>query len=181
MTPLARLISLLLISLTTQTYAADAPKALWGKSVVLTWTETRQQRIVGQPNFYSVHGNDGTSIYVSTAGRIFNRRTHSTRAGSGTVERAPGEGSGAYPRGAILFGGQTMTLIGETKGGAYRTVIEFDANFVSCTARRSIAFQPGQTSIALSPIIHKYIEVKSVTVNGMSCSVRAGNVLAGAT
>jgi hypothetical protein len=74
-----------------------------------------------------------------------------------------------------------MTLIGETKGGAYRTVIEFDANFVSCAARRSIAFQSGQTSIALSPIIHKYVEVKSVTVSGMSCSVRAGNVLAGAT
>ena len=73
MTPLARLISLFVISLTTQAYAAEAPKALWGKSVVLTWTETRQQRVVGQPNFYSVNGSDGTSIYISTAGRIFSR------------------------------------------------------------------------------------------------------------
>jgi hypothetical protein len=181
MTPLARLISLLVMSLTTQAHAAGAPEALKGKSVILNWTETRQQRVVGQPNFYSVNGSDSTSIYVSTAGRIFSRRTNSTRAGSGTVERAPGEGSGAYPKGTVLFGGQTMTLIGETKGGAYRTVIEFDANFVSCTARRAIAFQSGKTSIALSPIIHKYVEVKSVTVSGMSCSVKAGNVLAGAT
>jgi len=181
MTPLARLISLLVMLLTTQAHAAGAPEALKGKSVILTWTETRQQRVVGQLNFYSVNGSDSTSIYVSTAGRIFSRRTNSTRAGSGTVERAPGEGSGAYPKGTVLFGGQTMTLIGETKGGAYRTVIEFDANFVSCTARRAIAFQSGKTSIALSPIIHKYVEVKSVTVSGMSCSVKTGNVLAGAT
>ena len=74
-----------------------------------------------------------------------------------------------------------MTLIGETKGGAYRTVIEFDASFASCTARVALAFQPGKTSISLSPIIHKYIEIKSVTANGMSCSVKNGNVLGGAT
>ena len=85
MTPLARLISLLVMSLTTQAHAAGAPEALKGKSVILTWTETRQQRVVGQPNFYSVIGSDSTSIYVSTAGRIFSRRTNSTRAGSGTV------------------------------------------------------------------------------------------------
>jgi hypothetical protein len=181
MMPSARPISLLVMLLATQAHAAGAPEALKGKSVILTWTETRQQRVVGEPNFYSINGNDSTSIYVSTAGRVFSRRTNSTRRGSGTVEQAPGVSGGAYPKGAALFSGQTMTLIGETKGGAYRTLIEFDASFTSCRARRALAFQSGKTSIALSPIIHKYVEVKSVTVNGMSCSVKDGNVLAGAT
>jgi hypothetical protein len=181
MTPLARLISLLVVSLTTQAHAAGAPEALKGKSVILTWTEARQQRVVGQPNFYSVNGSVSLSLYISTAGRVFSRRTNSTRAGSGTIERAPAEGGGVRPTRAALFGGQTMTLIGETKGGAYRHVIEFDASFASCSARVALAFQSGKTSIALSPIIHKYVEVKSVTVSGISCSVKAGNVLAGAT
>jgi len=105
----------------------------------------------------------------------------STRSGTGTIEQAPGESGGAYPTRTALFGSQTMTLIGETKGGAYRTLIEFDASFVSCSARVALAFQSGKTSISLSPITKKYVEMKSVTANGISCSVKTGNVLAGAT
>jgi hypothetical protein len=181
MMPLARPISLLVMLLATQAYAAGAPEALKGKSVILTWTETRQQRHVGEPNFYSVNGSVSLSVYVSTAGRLFSRRTMSTRAGSGAIELAPREGGGAYPTRTALFGAQTMTLIGETKGGAYRTLIEFDASFASCSARVALGFQSGKTSISFSPITKKYVEVKSVTVNGISCSVKTGNVLAGAT
>jgi len=63
-----------------------------------------------------------------------------------------------------------MTLFGETKGGAYRTLIEFDANFASCSARVALGFQSGKTSIALSPITKKYVEMKSVTANGPATS-----------
>jgi hypothetical protein len=181
MMPLARPISLLVMLLGTQAHAAGAPEALKGKSVILTWTETRQQRYVGELDFYSVNGSVSVSAYVSTAGRVFSRRAMSTRAGSGTIEQAPGEGGGAYPTRTALFRGQTMTLIGETKGGAYRTLIEFDASFASCSARVALAFQSGKTSISLSPITKKYVEMKSVTANGISCSVKTGNVLAGAT
>lgn len=181
MSPLARLVSLLMISLTTQAHAAGLPEGLRGKSIVLAWTESRQQRVVGQPNFYTINGGVNLSLYVSTAGRIFSRRTVSTRAGSGSIERAPSEGGGGLPARGALFRDQTLTLITEAKGGAYRTTIEFDASFASCRAGVTLAFQSGKTSIALSPIIHKYVEVKSMTPSGISCSVRAGNVLAGAT
>jgi len=156
--------------LATQAHAAAAPEALEGKSVILTWTETRQRRYVGEPHFYSVNGSVSLSVYVSTAGRVFSRRTNSTRAGSGTIEQAPGEGGGAYPTRTALLGGQTMTLFGETKGGAYRTLIEFDANFASCSARVALGFQSEKTSISLSPITKKYVEMKSVTANGPATS-----------
>jgi hypothetical protein len=181
MMQLARPISLLVMLLATQSHAAGAPEALKGKSVILTGTETRQQRYVGEPSFYSVNGDVSLSVYVSTAGRVFTRRTNSTRAGSGTIEQAPGEGGGVYPTRTALFAGQTMTLIGVTKGGAYRTLIDFDASFASCSAKVALAFQSGRTSISLSPITKKHVEMKSVTANGISCSVRAGNVLGGAT
>jgi hypothetical protein len=181
MMPLSRSISVLGMVIATQANAASAPDALKGKSVVLTWTETRQQRNVGEPSFYSVNASRSLSIYVSTAGRVFSRATSSTRSGSGTIEQAPGEGGGAYPTRTALFGGQTMTLIGETKGGARRTLIEFDASFASCSARVALAFQSGKTSVSLSLITKKYVEIKSVTMSGTSCSVKSGNVLAGAT
>ncbi|MEH2627553.1 hypothetical protein V1292_005608 [Bradyrhizobium sp. AZCC 1719] len=174
-------ILLLVMLLATQAHSAGAPDALKGKSVILTWSETSQQRYVGEPNFYSVNRSANLTVYVSTAGRVFSRRTTSTRAGSGTIEQGPGEGGRAYPTRGALFGAQTMTLIGETKGGARRTLIDFDASFTSCSARVALAFQSGKTSVSLSPITKKYVEIKSVTVNGTSCSVKTGNVLAGAT
>src|SRR5215211_4499710 len=129
MMQLVRPTSLLVMLLATQAHAAGAPEALKGKSVIVTWTETRQQRHVGEPNFYSVNASASLSVYISTAGRAFSRRTNSTRAGSGSIERAPGEG-GEERR--AQFAGQTMTLIGVTTGGAYRTSVDFDPNFTSC-------------------------------------------------
>ena len=111
MMQLARSVSLLAILLATQNHAAGPPEALKGKSVILSWSETRQQRHVGEPNFYPYNASVSMNVYVSSAGRVFNRRTTSTRAGSGTIERAPG-GSGG--QGKALFAGQTMTLIGVT-------------------------------------------------------------------
>ena len=181
MIPSAHHISLLVMLLATQAHAADAPAALKGKSVVVTWTETRQQRHVGEPNFHSVDAGHNLSMYISTAGRVFSRQTNTTRTGSGATEQVSGESGGAYPTRTPLFAGHSMTMVGETKGGARRTLIEFDASFESCSARVATAFQSGKTSVSLSPITKKYVEIKSVTANGASCSVKSGNVLAGAT
>jgi hypothetical protein len=175
---LARSVLVLAILPTNQIHAAGAPEALKGKSVILSWSETRQQRHVGEPSFYPYNASVSLNVYVSTAGRVFSRRTTSTRAGSGSIERSPSDSTG---RGKALFSGQTMTLIGVTMGGAYRTSVDFDSSFTSCSARVVLAFQSGRTSITLSPISKRYLEIKSTTVNGMSCSIRAGNVLAGAT
>jgi hypothetical protein len=183
MMPLAHLISPLIMLLATQAHAAGAPEAVKGKSVIVTWAETRQQRYIGEPNFYSVAAGHNLSIYVSTAGRVFGRLTNSTRAGSGTAEQVPGESGGAYGTRTTLFDGQTLTVIGVAKGGggARRILIEFDASFASCSARVASGFESGKSSVVLSMITKKYVETKSVTTSGASCSVKSGNVLAGAT
>jgi hypothetical protein len=180
MTPLFRLVALFVISFATQADGAGRPEALKGKSIILTWTEVRQQRVVGEPDFHTVNGSVSVTLYISTAGRIFSRRTDSVRGRSGSRERAPDD-AGVRTRGGH-FRDQTLTLISESKGGASRIAIEFDESFASCGARVAVAFQSGKTAIiTLSPIIHKYIEIKSVAVNGVNCAVNAGNALAGAT
>jgi hypothetical protein len=169
-------ISIVPLLLATQSYAGGAPEQLKGKSIVMNWTESRQQKNPGWSDFRTVNASHKLSIYVSTQGRVFSRQTNSTVRGSGSIEQVAGE-SGATR--TPSFSGQTMTLTGASKGGARRFIIDFDAGFTSCNAKASTGFESGKTKISLSPVIHQYVEIKSVTTSGESCSVQSGNVLGG--
>lgn len=162
----------------TPVFSAGAPPQLKGKSIVVTWTETRQQRNEGGTDFRTVIANHKLAIYVSTAGRVFSKQTNQTRAGSGSTEQVAGEGGGPGAR-TPLFSGQTMTVIAATQGGARRTVIDFDTSFTSCSAKAGTAFEDGKTKVSMSPITHQRVEIKSVTTSGVSCSLENGNVLGG--
>ena len=64
-------------------------------------------------------------------------------------------------------------------GAATRFNVEFDAGFSSCSAQVTRAKEAGATiTRAYSGIIKAQIEVKSVRVGGVSCSIRGGNVFA---
>jgi hypothetical protein len=56
-----------------------------------------------------------------------------------------------------------------------RRPVDFDPSFTSCSARVSLGYQSGKTSISFSPITKKQVEMKSMTASGISCSIRAGN------
>ena len=178
MIPFARSVSIFALLFTTQALAAGAPAQLRGKSIVVNWTETRQQKNEGWSDFRTVVANHKLAIYVSTAGRVFSRQTNQTRAGSGSTEQVAGEGGGSGMR-TPSFNGQTMTIIAATQGGARRTVIDFDAGFSTCTAKAGTAFESGKTKVSTSPITHKRVEMRSVETSGVSCSVQDGNVLGG--
>jgi hypothetical protein len=169
----------------TQSHAAGAPDQLKGKSIVVSWSETREQREEmdhGWNGFHVVDAKHTLSMYISTAGRVFSRQTNAMRGGSGSTEQVAGEGNGGgYAVRTPLFSGQTLTVISENRGGARRAVIEFDASFASCTAKASTGFESGKSSVSLSPITHKHVEMKSVNTSAASCSVQNGNVLGGPT
>ncbi len=173
-----------LLMCAASTAHAAPPDQLKGKSIVINWTETRQQRDErpdggGWTDFKTVNARHLLNIYVSTAGRVFSRQTNTTGQGSGSVDQVAGERGGAFPTRTPSFSGRTMTIVAETRGGARRTVVEFDAGFASCSARTATAFQEGQSSVSLSPISKRKVEIKSVTASGASCSVQSGNVLGG--
>jgi hypothetical protein len=65
-----------------QTLQAAPPEELYGKSVIVSWMETRDQRPEGEQAWRSVQGSQALKIYVSEAGRVFNDLTYSTRGGS---------------------------------------------------------------------------------------------------
>lgn len=175
-------IFVIFLLLAPRSYAAGAPEQLKGKSITVSWTESRQQKNVGWDNFRTVNASHQLSIYISTKGRVFSRQTNSTRAGTGSTEQVAGEGGGGpYATRTPSFSGQNMTVIGATQGGARRTLVDFDANFTSCKARVSTAFESGKTSVSVSPITHQRVEIKSAVTSGESCSMQNGNVLGGPT
>ena len=150
---------------------AEPPSQLYGKSVVVTWTDTRSQRDGDNPEFHTVSGSHVLTVYVSTAGRLFIRQINTTQAGSGHRDQAPGD-KGVR---TAVFEGQSMTVFGQNRGGAQRTLVHFGSGFSSCNATTGLGFEHGQTSVSMSPITGKRVEMRSLTVNSVGCSVRSGN------
>jgi hypothetical protein len=151
---------------------AEPPAQLLGKSVVIEWSDTRSQRDGDNPEYHTVNGSHTLSVYISTAGRTFIRQVNRTRAGSGRRDQAPGQNGSR----TVVFDGQTMTVFARTRGGAYRTVAHFEGNFTGCSATTGLGFESGQTSISVSPITRRRVEMRSLAVTSVSCSVQSGNV-----
>jgi hypothetical protein len=172
----------IVVVLSGSALAGAAPEQLKGKSIVVDWTVSRQQKNEGWTDFRTVIGSHHLSVYVSTAARVFSKLTNQTRAGSGSTEQVAGEGgNGPYATRTPSFSGQTMTIISENKGGAGRVIVDFGAGFSSCSAKATLAFEEGKTSKSFSPITHKWVEIKSAAPSGASCSIQSGNVLGGPT
>jgi hypothetical protein len=155
---------------------AEAPKELYGKSVSITWTETREQRPEGEAAWRQVVGTQTLNIYVSEAGRLFNNLTYSTRRGS--AERT-GEIAGSGKRSIDFNGHSLLILMPFGTGGATRIVAELDAGFSGCSAQVTRAKESEGTIIRnYSGIIQRYVEIKSIQLGSVSCSIRDGNVFA---
>jgi hypothetical protein len=153
--------------------AVAAPAGLLGKSVVVSWSEARVQRFVGEANWRSVNASHELSVYVSSAGRVFSKFSATTRRGTGANEQVSGEGGNRVPS----FSGNSMTIVAAQQGMARRVAVEFDGGFSSCTASVIRGKESGAGSgFAKSVIIGQRIEIQSVSTGSASCSVRAGNV-----
>src|SRR5450432_547490 len=62
--------------------ATKPPSALLGKSVLLSWQETRIERTARSPNFHPVNGTIKLTIYIGTDGHVFNRYGNITSGGT---------------------------------------------------------------------------------------------------
>jgi len=172
-----RLIAVVLFGLSfAQAAYAAPPNELYGKSVSIAWTETREQRPVGEENWRQVGGNQTFNLYVSEAGRVFNKVSYATRGGSAERE---GEIAGSGKRSINFNGRSLLALMPWGSGGATRITADFDAGFGSCSAQVTRAKESaGATTRVYSGIIKRVNEIRSVQVGGASCSIRSGNVFA---
>ena len=155
---------------------AATPKQLYGKSVVIRWTETRVQRLVGQDNFRTFSIGIELSVYISTAGRVFTRLQATSGRGTGSKDEVAGQQAN---RRIPSFSGHSMQIMQSFSGTglARRTSVNFDDAFTSCAAEVILAKQNGEASGYMKGVVDGQMqEIRSATTSGTSCSVRDSNV-----
>jgi hypothetical protein len=158
---------------------AAPPQALYGKSIVVSWTEQRMQRRQGEGEFRPATRQGEFSVYVSNAGRIFNRAsmTNPRRGRSGATERV-----GDTKNRNVSFEGRTMVVIQHgASGGARRIVASFDDGFAGCTAEVIRGKEEGAGAIVARSTITpgRTVEIASVKTTGVSPAVTNGNEFGG--
>lgn len=155
---------------------AAAPRQLYNKTIDVNWTVSVDQTSPdGQRRNVSVAVNH--TVYVSSAGRLFERASRSTRRGQRQTENEPGasrnkggEATGLHFEGSRLVGTTAFAQ------GARRFVVSFDASFSTCT----VAVMFGRDTGGLK---RKGVDGVMYTINAMkasaeSCSIREGNPFA---
>jgi hypothetical protein len=177
---LATFLSGALTLLSANAYAGSAPKELYGKSIIVSWSEHRSQRNLGQPNFRDINVPLSHTIYISATGRFFDRFAATSGGGEAAHETigANTTSIGDGPK-QIQFRGRTMTLTASSKGGlARRSSLQFNEGFTACEAHIVFAKQAGSNIVAAINLSRQQMEIRSVTISGVTCSVRDGNVFA---
>src|ERR1700754_4259661 len=112
---------------------AQAPRQLYNKTVLLNWTTASSQSAPDGRKF-NVTVTANRTIFVSSAGRLFERASRSVPKGRQQTENAPGATQNAGGEATNLrFEGNR--LVGHTAfaRGAVRFVATFDPSFSSCT------------------------------------------------
>jgi hypothetical protein len=170
----------LLSFLPGQSQALAAPDAdVLGKSVVVRWTENRQQRINNSPELRAVTVGFELQIYVGATGRAFTRLTASSRGGSHSNEQvgAQGQSLGEGSR-SVRADGNSITLQANYGNIARNLRIEVAAGGAGCNAQMSVGKEAGSAPKAFRSG-GRTIEIHSTSVSGVSCSIRQGNVFGG--
>jgi hypothetical protein len=160
----------------THATAAFAPAGLRGKSVTVTWTETRLQRLGGMGEFGKRIFSQSLSAYISSEGRVFAKRTVFARR-KGKTGSVSSVGENVRGVQGSRFSGQSLIITNNFSGGLRMARINFDSGFSSCTAAVILGRENG-TGIARgrSRISGAALEIKSATASSFSCSIRIGNV-----
>ncbi len=152
---------------------ADAPRQLYNKTIQISWSVAVSQTAPdGQKRNVSVAVNH--TVYVSSAGRLFERASRATQKGRRQTENAPGatQNAGGEATG-LHFEGNRLVGITAFAQGARRFVATFDAGFSSCTV--SVIFGREAGGLKRKGVDGVMYTVDSMSASGESCSIREGN------
>jgi hypothetical protein len=158
-----------------------APPQLFGKSIVVSWSEARMQRTAGEQQFHSLNVVITESVYISTAGRPFVRQAYA-HAGV-KLDHVGAGGQSASGARSLQFEGRSIEMTTGRINGARRVEINLDESFESCTARVVNGKEAGASSYTVHSLKDSVtpVEVQSVSTSAATCSIKDGNVFADLT
>jgi hypothetical protein len=163
----------------TASGAFAAPAQLYGKSVIVSWTENRMQTTAQSAAPIARTASARLSVYVSDKGRAFSRVSMTVERGrrgsaSGQRDAVQGEGSAR----SISFRGNSMTVAAPRgSAGAMMIAVTFDTSFQGCSAHVITGKTGGAASTRVrSMITGGEVDIYSVQTSGENCSIQSGNV-----
>lgn len=152
---------------------ANAPRQLYNKTIQLGWTAV-SNRIEDGGQRRSVSVSVSHTIYVSTAGRIFQRGSRTGKRASKHTENAP---DATHNKGgeanSVRFQGNRLVGTTAFAQGARQFVATFDGSFSSCTVAVTFGREGG--GMRRKGIDGKMHTIESMSASGESCSIREGN------
>jgi len=155
----------------------------YGKSVVISVSETRASRPVTGGPTTSSSSSSQFSVYISEAGRPFVRsdRTLTSRRGTEqkAIDSAPGSKIGVSVSSGVQFSGNSMIVTMRMVSGARRITVTFDGGFSSCSATVLNAREGDKPMVIKNRYTGIDREVTSIQSSVTGCSIKAGNVFAG--
>jgi hypothetical protein len=159
--------------------AIAAPQSLYGKTLRVSWNESRSQRVQGEGEFKQVSIPLSYTVYVSSKGQLFKRLTSTTASGrqSGSKDRVGASGSDAQGAGSVSFQGNTLIATANNGGLGRRIRISFDGGS-SCSAEVLTGKAGSGIATVRSNATGKMMEFTSVSAGSASCSVQDGNAFA---
>jgi hypothetical protein len=169
-----------LVSLIASTSGSlAAPQSLYGKTLRVTWNESRSQRVRGEGEFKAVSIPLSYTVYVSSKGQLFKRLTSTTATGrrTGSKDRVGVSGAGADGSGSVSFQGNTLIQTANNNGLGRRIRITFDGGS-SCSAEVLTGKSGTGAAMVHSNATGKMLEFESVSAGAASCSVQEGNAFA---
>lgn len=158
---------------------AAAPQSLYGKTLRVTWNESRSQRVQGEGEFKSVSIPLSYTVYVSSKGQLFKRLTSTTASGkhTGSKDRVGMSGSDDQGAGSVSFSANTLISTTNNGGLGRRIRVSFDGGS-SCSAEVLTGKAGKGVATVRSNATGKMLEFESVSAGAASCSVQEGNAFA---
>ena len=167
--------------------AYAAPPQLLNKTVTMAFTgETTQRDPSGSVRQHAT--NIKYVVYISSAGRLFERSSRSAGSTGGrggmrskTGENEPGAGQtkGGEARGLRFEGNKLVAYrgyAGAGGAGAARIVASFDSGYSSCTVDVSLGKEGGVIKRkGLDGVVREFL---SFSATNKSCSIQEGNAFA---
>jgi hypothetical protein len=155
-----------------------APQSLYGKTLRVTWNESRSQRVQGGGEFKAVSIPLSYTVYVSSKGQVFKRLTSTNASGNrtGSKDRVGVSGSDSQGAGSISFQGNTLISTANNGGLGRRIRISFGGS--SCSAEVLTGKAGSGVATHRSNATGKMMEFQSVSAGAASCSLQDGNAFA---
>jgi hypothetical protein len=155
--------------------AVAAPQALRGKSIQISWSESRRERTESGEE-RSRNTPFKMTIYVSTQDKIFNRLSV---AGGNSDQTGGSSDASRFASRSVVFSGSRVSVTNTFQGGggARQISANFDANFTGCSASvvigRAASGQPFKQKLMGGG----YVVLLSASVGSVNCSIIDGNAL----